>query len=145
MIKLTYKQVGSFEFSQALAKIANTPTSTKQAGHIHQVVKRVQAGKDQIHAEYKTQIVEKFAQKDDKGKVLTGEDHATGFQMMEGKDEEFQKALAEFEGRQVEVDWRPLTPDTLSDVKLSAREIDLLGPLFSEENGPGVPPLTLTR
>ena len=35
--------------------------------------------------------------------------------------------------------WRPLTPDTLSEIKVTAKELDLLGDLYTEENGPGVP------
>lgn len=145
MIKMTFKQVGSFEFSQAMAKIENTPTSSKNAAHIRQVSKRVKVGKDRIHEEYKKDIMEKFAKLGEDGKPLVSENQPGGFEMKDGKDDEFNEAFKEFEAREVEVDWRPLTPDTLADIKLSAREIELLGPLFSEESGPGVPSLALSR
>lgn len=142
---MTYKQVGSFEFSQAMAKIENTPTSTKSASHIRQISKRVKAGKDKIHDEYKSDIMDVFAVKGEDGKAKVSENQPGGFEMVEGKDEEFNKAFQAFEAREVEVDWRPLTPDTLADIKLSAREIELLGPLFSDDNGPGVPTLQSVR
>ena len=145
MIKMTYKQIGSFEFSQAMAKIENTPTTTIKASHIRQIAKRIKAGKDLIHESYKTDIMDKFGKKSEDGKTLIAEGQPGGFEMAEGKDEEFNKAFLEFEAREIEVDWRPLNPDTLSDIKLSAREIELLGPLFSEENGPGVPNLQSIR
>lgn len=145
MMKMTFKQVGSFEFSQAMAKIENTPTSTKNAGHIHQIVKRVKAGKDRIHEEYKTDIMEKFAKKGEDGKALVSEHQPGGFELTEGQEEAFNEAFKEFEAREVEVDWKPLTTTTLDDVRLSARELELLGPLVVDESGPGVPSLQSVR
>lgn len=147
MIKMTYKQIGSFEFSQAIAKIEHTPTSAQKAAHIRHISKFVKAGKDKIHDEYKTNIMDKFGKKGEDGKTITAEDRPGGFEMDDSQTEEFNKAFKEFEAREIEVDWRPLTPDTLSDIKLSAREIELLGPLFSEDQaqGPGIPNLQSIR
>lgn len=140
-IMLSYKTIGGFEFSQLMAKLNNTNTDNRKASHIYQVAKRVKAGSQKITDEYKTEIMEKFGKKGADGKVVSDQNANGGFQMDEAVGEDFNKAFKEFEDRQIEVDWRPLTPDVLSDVKLSANEIGLLGPLYTEESGPGVPHL----
>lgn len=144
-IKMTYKQIGGFEFNQAIAKIENTPTTTQKASHIRQLVKRVKLAKEKLHEEYKSDVVEAFSVKGPDGKPIYSEQAMGGFEMDDARGEEFQKALESFEKKEAEIDWRPLTLETLSDIKLTAKELDMLGDLVSEDAGPGVPNLQSIR
>jgi hypothetical protein len=143
MIKIGYKSFGSFELSQAIAKIDHAQTTSQKAGQIHQLVKRIKAGREKIHNEYEKEIIKPFGEVDKKtGKVPPNQNLPGGFEMKEGVMEDFQKAFDTFEKRHVEIDWRPFNPEMLSDVKLSAHEIDLLGDLYTPNAGPGVPEMT---
>jgi hypothetical protein len=135
--RMTYKSVMSFEFTNLVQKLVNTPTSNKNASHIHKIYKALDAAGTKIREEFKAEVLSKFALKDENGGIKTDE-HGT-YEPDPAQMEEYNKAMTEFEARECVIDWRPLTPDTLSDVKVTAKEIDLLGPLYSEQNGPGVP------
>lgn len=141
-IKLKYKTIGGFEFAQLMQRIANIQTDTKSAGHIYQVTKRITKARDQIHAEYMKEIREKYAKKTEDGKVDVSGNPAgdvQGFVPDEAKLEEFKAAQDAFGDREFVIDWKPLTPASLKDLQISAKEMDLLGDLYTEQYGPGIP------
>lgn len=144
-LKIKYKDIKSFEFSQLAAKLANSPTINVRANHIRHIIKELNAAGDQISKEYKTDLIDVYAKKDEEGKIVRPEGDPNGFTPDETKMEEFLKAQETFGDREAEINWRPLTPDTLSDIKLTAKELDLLGDLFTDDNGPGVPTLQMQR
>ncbi len=144
MPELKYKEVGSFEFASLIQKIANQPTNNQAASHINKIVKQITAARELIHEQYMKEIREKFAMRKEDGTVDTtgagpGEDMY--FNVTPDKMEEFKKAQDEFGMRLFSLNWRPLTPSTLKDVQLSAKDIDTLGELYTDEEGPGVPRL----
>ncbi len=139
-IKMTYKSLMSFEMQTLLAKLISTPTSNKNASHINHIFQQISKCGDQIREEFRSTILDQFALKGEDGKIVVNEG---GFEPDPSRLEEYQKALAEFEKGECVVKWQPLRPSHLSDVKVSAKEIDVLGGLFTEEEGPGVPGLTL--
>ena len=138
-IKMKYKDLGSFEFTQVIQKLANTPMSAQKANHIRHVVKEVRKAKEQIIAEYKKDVMEVFGERDEKGALKLPEGEPVGFVPKEAEISAVDKANEAFGEREAIIKWRPLTPSTISDVKLTAMELDLLKDLFSEEEGPGVP------
>lgn len=138
-IKMKYKDLGNFEFSQTVAKIANTPTTAQKAKMIRDLVKLISDAKEAITKAFTTEIVEVFAKRDDKGQIVRPEGEPNGFDVDETKFEEFNKTQADFGEREHVFAWRPFTPSLISDVKMSAREIELLKDLFSDEEGPGIP------
>lgn len=138
-VKIAYEQVGGFEFAQVIQKIAAVPTTTAAANHIRRVINEIEAARKQISAEYKTEIMEKYGKRNEAGELARPEGDTQGFDPDETKMDEFIEAQKEFGKRTATIKWRPLTPKTLNDVKLSAKELNLLGPLFSEDEGPGLP------
>lgn len=86
-------------------------------------------------------ILAKYAEKNEDGTVKRNEGDVNSFTLVEDKKEEWQKALEDFGKNEIEVtmEWRPLTPDALSDIRLSAAELELLGDFFTDQEGPGVP------
>lgn len=144
-ITMNYKDIKSFEFAQLIAKLSNTPTINVRANHIRHIVKELNKAGDQISEEYKKDILEVYATRDEKGEIVRPEGDPNGFTPDEAKQKEFLEAQEKFGERKAKINWRPLTPDTLTDIKLTAKELDLLGDLFTEENGPGVPHLQMQR
>lgn len=138
-IKTKYQSISSFELAGVLQKIANTQTSNKNASHIRRVINEIKKAGDQIREEYKKDILEVYAQRDEKGEIKRPEGDPNGFDPIVEKEAEFLKAQEDFGGREIVIAWRPLNPDTLADVKLSAKELDLLGELYTDDAGPGVP------
>lgn len=141
-IKMKYKQLaGGEEFSMMLQKIGYTPTSNKNACHINRIMKALQTHQTALRDGYQSKLIPTYVEKGEDGKAKF--DPKTGeMVILADKREEFTKAEAEFMETEVLLAVKPLTPSVLADIKLSARDIDLLGPLFSEEDesrGPGVP------
>lgn len=140
-IKLTAKVVMSFEFAQLMMKLHNSPTSNIKAGHINHIYSEIEKYAKPLRETFKKDIIDVYAEKDEKGNLVPFEGAGgEGFKIIEGKIEEFHKASEAYENTPVEIKWRPLTPDTLADIRLTGKEIQLLGPLYVEENGPGLPP-----
>lgn len=139
-ITVKYNEVKSFEFAQVMGKVSNTPTSLQNAAQIRNLVKAVNDAGEMISKAYGEEILEKYAKRDEKGEIIRPEGDPAGFTPDETKLDEFMQAQEEFGNREADIHYRPLTPAILADVKLTARELDLLGTLFTEENGPGLPP-----
>lgn len=147
-IKLEFNTMSSFEFASMIQKIASSPTSNKNACAIARVVKELEKAQKLIADTYQTEVVEKFAQKGEDGKVLRPKDDPTDYIKleMENFDEKLAAALEVFGKHEFEVVAKPLTPSVLADIKISAKEINMLAGLFSEDEaqqnaGPGVPHL----
>jgi len=138
-IKMTYAQLGNFGVAQTLQKIASTPTSNKNACHIHRITKEVQKAREMIVKEFQTEIVEKFGKRDAGGKIIRPADQPKGYEPIEGKEAEMDEAFKAFDAKTITFNCRPLTPSVLADIKISAQEIDALGELFTETEGPGIP------
>ena len=137
-VKVKYGEMSGFEFTQVITKIANTPTTSVKAAHIRRVMKELERNRKAIHEEFKKEIVEVFAQKSEDGKLLEPEGAPGEYLVLEGKEEERNAAVKVFGEKVATIAWRPLTPDSLSDVKVTAKELDLLGELYTDDNGPGL-------
>lgn len=135
-IKMTYRELVVLD-PMLMQKLSMTPTHNAKASHIRHVLKQVNAAKAKMSDEWKD-MGKKYGKHDDKGELIRAENHA-GFELKEGVEKEFEDAVAVFDKTECEIKWRPLTPDTLADIKMTARDMEILGPLFSDENGPGVP------
>ena len=136
-LKVKYEQMGRFEFQSLMQKLASTPTSTKVACHIHQIVKRVSKAREQIKQEYIKEIQDVFAERDEKGEIVSTPEMP--FTVPDDKIADYKKAYAAFGDRDALIQWSPLTSQHLSDMKVSASELDLLGELFCEDEKPELP------
>ena len=72
-IKMTSKQIMSFEFSNLMQKVVNTPTANKNASHIHKIYKELERNSNAIRESFKKDIMEVYATKDEAGKVKLDE------------------------------------------------------------------------
>lgn len=138
-VKVPYLALSSFEFAQVMQKITSVPTSNANANHIRKIMNEIEAARKIISEAYKTEIMEKYAKKNEAGELIRPEGDPAGFVTEDGKAEEYAQAETEFAKRMAIIKWRPMTPKTLADIKISAKELNLLGALFTEEEGPGLP------
>lgn len=139
-IKVKFKEISSFEFASTLQKIAAKETSNKNACAIHRMIKEVDSGRKKIQEVYQTEIAEKFGKRGEDGKLIRPEQEPKGYDPIEGREKEIEEALEKFGEITFEVNCKPLTPSILSEVKLSANDIRVLGDLFAEDEptGPGL-------
>lgn len=139
-VKMKYREISGFEFTQAMQKIGSTPTTAQKAAQIRRITKEIEAARKVVVAEFERDIMQVYGAKNEDGTLKRPEGEPTGFEPLEGKHEEIMSAQTAFGEREVTLNiLRPLTPATLSDMKLSAKDLDALKGLFSEEDGPGVP------
>lgn len=130
-IKIKYSEISSFEFAQAMQKIASTPVDTKTACAIRRVAKKVEKALADIRDEYKVKFIDVWGKKDETGKIIPPADgNPSGFEVPDEKADEFIKAQEAFGKSEIELDVRPLTKDELKDIRLSAKELDCLRDLF---------------
>ena len=138
-IKMKYKDVGTFEFGSLMEKLSSTPTSNKNACMISHIYKENKRAREQISEEYKKEVMEKYATRDENGAIKRPSENPDGFIPDETKLEEFKKAQEDFGEKEFVFEWGPLRPAHLTDVKVSAKEIGLMGELFNTEDAPGMP------
>lgn len=138
-IQLKYEDVGGMAMAEVMQKLANTQTNNRAASHINKILKRVQAAREKISALYKEEIMPEFFAKDAEGNWVINQD-TQEYTLKEGVTaEQLAEKMKEFNTRTIEIDWRPLGPSALVDVKLSARDLNALGDLYTEQDGPGIP------
>lgn len=136
--KIKYKTLNDFGFQSLIQKLANAQTSTTNASHIRRIVNLVQKASDQMREDFKKDVLELYAARDEEGKIIATKEKP--FDIPDDKIEAFTAATEVFGEREGTVDWRPLNAHTIQDLKVSAREMELLGDLYTEEgNGPGLP------
>lgn len=125
--KLTYADLSNFNFQKAMQKIENAPTDGFTAYRINKIVRDLKKGRDQISAEYRKDIMEVFAKKDENGKY----DENT-FQPMEDKIEEFKIAQEAFGKKELHIEQNSLSIADIKDIKISAAEMDALKGAFDD-------------
>lgn len=138
-IKMIYKNIMNFEFSSVMQKLVSTPTSNKSACMIRHIWKESERAKKQISEAYKDDIMNKFAERNESGDILVNPEDQGGFHPDPKRIDEFIKAQEDFGNTEFVFEWGPLRPSHLTDMKLSGKEIDSLGDLFNEEDGPAMP------
>lgn len=143
VIKVTFAELAKIN-PMLIEKLSKTPTTVTRASHLREIVQQVSNQKALVHERYQD-IAKKFGKVDEKGKFETAE-NAFGFSLKEGvTDAQVVEAIEEFDKNTVEIKGRPLTPDTLNDIRFSAVEIEQLGSLYTNVNGPGLPHLNAVR
>jgi hypothetical protein len=142
-LKVKYSVVGSFEFQNLMERLKREKVDNYSACQIHHILKEVQKGRDQITAEFKSEILEKFAKKDEAGKIIS-ESPEQPYDVADENVEAYKEATEAFGKKDIEVNWTPLNHQHLTKIQLSADDINLLGELFSEEmQGPGIPQMAV--
>lgn len=138
-ISMQNEKLMSGALINALDKIGNTPlANNKTACMIRGVIKEVRKHQEAIRDAYKKEILEAFAKKNDKGELFHPDNNPEAYDVDETRIEEFKKVQEEFGKRNVTLTYGPLRPAHLEGIMLSANEIDALGDLFVEDDGPGL-------
>ena len=139
MIKIKYRELSEFSLAQTIQKVAATPTNTGNAVRIRNLVKAIQTAREDIRTKYISELVEVYAARTEDGSIKRPENEPNSFEPNEAKLGEFRAAEKAFGENEVELDAFPLTPASLVDMKLSAKELEDLHGLFCEQDGLGVP------
>lgn len=144
-IKIKRGMLADERFKMLVSKIIQTQTTQNEAYHINKFFKEV-TRLSKEYAEKFNEFKDKFAQKTEDGKFALGRDDENrevpdSWMPREEAKAELDKAIKDLHDEEVLFKFRPLTSVTLKDVKVSAYELELLGDLYSPENGPGVPGL----
>ncbi len=144
---ITYGKFKGGGWSGLKQKLANTPTTQVRASHIRKLIKALDQGEEAIKKDYEETVLKKHARLNEDGTLWHPPGDPAGYEFLEESKEQMPQIHEDFGKREVsiEMQWRPLTPDTLADFKMTAAEMDLLGDFFSEESGPGLPPLQMQR
>lgn len=140
-IKISGMQLFSEHFWMALHKLHATPTANYKASHINKIFTQAKKLKDEYTKEFQDMVGLKHAKKDEKGEIIRPPGNPQGIEPVDMKaymeeEENFIKKI------ETVIKWKPLTPDIVSDCKISGKEIEVLGDLYVEtEPGPGAPHL----
>lgn len=142
VIKMSYRELSQLTSNPVspLGKLSNTPTHNVKASHIRRLLKLTMIAHSVLVDEHK-KLVEEFGKKGEDGNLVMMPEDPQRFQIKEGVEKDFEKAMQAFDDKIAEIKEKPLNADTLSDIRMSAKEIELLGPLYTDEGGagPGVP------
>jgi hypothetical protein len=137
-LKIKRGALMSFDMNNLLQKLVNTPTSNKNASHINHIYKEAKRNEDELRALFKKEVVEIHAVKLENGKVDTTPEG--GYKVDPAKQKKHDDAMNAFLDQDAFIEWSPIRPSHLSDIKVTAKEIGLLGELYDENEGPGLPP-----
>lgn len=130
-VTLKYKDISQEEFAIALHKVCQTPVENQAACAIRKVSKALNDARELISKEYATEIAERFGVKGEDGKLVPAKDGSL-FTVDETKREEFVKVQEEFGQKVLDLKCFPLTPNDLRDIKLSGRDLEVMGELFDD-------------
>jgi hypothetical protein len=86
---------------------------------------------------YKTEIMEKYAKRDENGKVMPSPDgNPNSFAFDESKQDEFVKAQEAYGSREVELAVTPFVLNDFKDIRISPKNLNALGKLYVDVEAP---------
>ena len=127
--KVTYQQMGSRAFQMAVQKLNSSVTDGLTAYKIKKVTSKLKSHREIISEEYKKEIAEVYAKRDEHGKY-----NMDNWVPEEDKQEAMIKAQDAFGLKELFIDRFPLTFSDLKDIKMSAEEQEALGTMFDDSN-----------
>lgn len=130
MVTLKYSNLSTFQFAQAVQKIASNPTHGQKASQIHKVIKVLSRARDEMTKAYETQITEVYGKRDEAGKLIRPPNAPNEFEPIEEKIEELKNSQKNFFDTSVELDCSPFTLDLIADIKISAQDLEALSDLY---------------
>jgi hypothetical protein len=145
-MKVTRGMLFDERFRVLVQKLIGAQTSGNNAYEINKLNSELKKKGQESEALIKSEFMEKFAQRDESGKIILmkdqdGNEIPRTWAPIEEKKTELDTLVDKFYQEEVELKCRPLRPATIADIKLSAFELELLGEIYQHENGPGLPGL----
>lgn len=132
MITLTYDKLSQQKFQEVLRKIGAMEVPNRVASKIHYLLKGVNQGLKQVTMDYRLIIEAEFAERGDDNQVKRPESDLRDFVMKAGVEDKRREAEDAFAKKEFNFERDPLNQHDLSDVKLSAFDLEALGPLYQE-------------
>ncbi len=134
-MKMNYSAISAFPFQTAMQKLSAAPLDGHSAYKIKRINAELKAARTKISEEYKKEIVEVFAKRDTEGKY-----DEEKFEPADGKEDEFEKAQETFGEKEFELDIQKLPFSILSNLKVSANDLEALTPVV-DDAGADAPPI----
>ncbi len=138
MIKITYKELLHPQLSMILGKVANTPMAPKQSYEVNKLLGAIRAKRKELQDE-STKILRNFVVfEGDRPKFKLDKDGQPTNQVefiepYSLEDVTYNSTFSDFEEKVAEIAFRPWSLDMISEIKFSAMELDLLGPLVTDK------------
>lgn len=130
MIKIKRSQLADMRFVMAIQKLANIPMNTNTAHSIKKIIQTLDEARTEMSADYKSEIVEKFSQRDEEGKIAWEDANQSNFKVLEGKEAELREAQEEFGNKELEVPGIKVNLANLNGIQLSPAEMIQLEPIY---------------
>lgn len=139
-VTLKYKSFGGTELDTVLTRIANILMPLQRADEVREILKGIQAGRDQMSKDYRENVLGKFAKKKEDGSFERPEYDPHGFIIADEHAEAARKANESFGEKEVEIEIPYKFHNALfGNEKFSPRERELLDFVWETKKGPGVP------
>ncbi len=131
MISVTYHMMQRDpQFGQAMSKLVSTPVDQKTAYSIKKINDEFGVIKKKIAAEYQTEIIDVYANKNEKGELELDKENPGQFVPKENMVTALEQANDAFWNKQAKVDRPRLYLRDLEQIKFSAMELTKLEALY---------------
>ena len=135
---MKYKDLLHPHLTNVLGKIANTQMAPKQSYEVNKLLSAIRSEITKTKEE-STEILKNFVKfengrpkfKNDADGAPTNE--VEFIEPFSAESSEYNDAFASFEKKEANIAFRPWSLEMLSDVKLSAMEVDMLGVLLTDK------------
>ena len=138
-VYLKQKIFSSPGFAPTMRKLSMAPAPIELANRFRKINDEIASFLENSTKVFQAEIVEKFAKKDEKGEIVWLNGEKTNYDIADGKLEEFQKAMADWDVKEIKIERKPLKLHELGrfyfapDKQLSAAELRLLEGIFVDE------------
>lgn len=138
MIKMSYKELLHPQLGMVLGKIANTPMAPKQSYELQKLMAAIRV-EEKLARDESTKLLRNFVKfEGDRPKRKLDKDgqpmsEVEFIEPYSVEHEEYNATFEKFEKNIAEIKFRPWSLEMLSDVKISAAEFGLLGPLVTDK------------
>jgi hypothetical protein len=126
MIQIAYEKISSPAFVMAMQKLTGAQFDVKTAYSVKKLADALQSAKNKVHQEYEKEVLQKYADKDEAGKLKQP------IHLPDEVKDAFLAAQEEFGKRTLTIDRGRLTMDQLGRIQLSAQDLSALEELISE-------------
>ena len=137
MITLTYNIFLSNDGLRATHKLKNMALSGRNAFAVKKIMDGVKTAMKEFNTIHSKEIVEKYAEKDEAGKVKADPQRPGAFVPLAATEKEMHEALEKLGTVEFKIKRPQLEIDQIESNQLSARELEFLAPLFKESNDEG--------
>ena len=138
MVTMKYKELLHPQLQMVLGKVANTQMNPTKSYEVNKLLSAVRKELERVREE-STVILKNFVKYENgRPKMAVDKDGAptNDVEFIEPysiNHPDYNGAFETFEKKTANIDFRPWSLDMLADVKLSAMEIDILGPLLTDK------------